>query len=252
MDLEDLLEDLLDDAAAAARRQVRKVSSSTKGVRRRARRTVRAVGGVTAVVLLLLATALVTLGTPGGVQILLAVLLALPGLLAAGVAAAAHVAERRDPDVIRDRARRTGRPEPAADLADDIDLPKAVRRDWSRLLQARGLVQDLARDGWVDGASLLQLDDEVLRLHRLLVADRRTTSLGGRAATALHTRVADLADLLVALADEAVHLQVEAGDARSTAAATVEDAREHLHTLRLARREVAHLDAPPHPAPGTG
>lgn len=252
MDLEDLLEDLLEDAASAARRQVRKVSSSTRGARRTARRAVRAVGAASAVVLLLLAAALATLGTPGGFQLFLAVAVALPGLVAAGAAAAAHVAERRDPDAARDRARRRGQPEPAADLSDDTALPKAVRRDWARLLQARRLVQDLAHDGWVDGASLLQIDDEVLRLHRLLVADRRTTALGGQPSTALRTQVADLADLLVALADEAVHLQVEAGGDRSTAAATVEDARENLVALRLARQEVAHLDAPPRPLPGTG
>lgn len=242
MDLEDLLEDLLDDAAHVARRQVRRVSDSTRGARRRARRTVRAVGGVSATVLLLLAVALATLGSPGLLQLLLAALVAVPGLVAGGAAVAAHVADRRDPQVQAEQRRRKGLPDPLPDLEADLDLPKAIRRDWTRLLQARRLVQDLAHDGWVAGASLLEIDGEVTRLHRLLVADRRTTALGGEPSAALHRQVADLADLLVALADEAVHLQVESQGERSPAAATVADAREHLMALRQARQEVAQLE----------
>ena len=35
----------------------------------------------------------------------------------------------------------------------------------------------MARDGWIEGASLLEIDGMVVRLHQLLVADRRMTAL---------------------------------------------------------------------------
>ncbi|HUG83700.1 MAG TPA: hypothetical protein VMM13_04000 [Euzebya sp.] len=249
MDLEDLLEDLLEDAGTAARRQVRKVSRSTAGVRRTARRTVRAGAGTVAVVLLVIAVALATVGTPGGIQLFLAAMALLPGLLAGGIATAAHLAERRDPVAQRERARRKGLPEPPT-TPDVDDLPKDVRRDWQRLLQARRLVQDLAQDGWIERASLLDIDGMVLHLHRLLVAERRTTKLGGRPSPELRTKVSDLADLLVALADEAVHLQVEASDAQPSLTATLADAQEHLALLREARREVGDIEQ--RPVPGSG
>lgn len=248
MDLEDLLEDLLEDAADAARRQVRRVSKSTAGVRRKARRTVRAGAGAAAVVLLMIALALATIGTPGGIQLFLAATALLPALLAAGVATVAHVAERRDPEAQRQRARRKGLPEPPPAVGSE-DLSKDVRRDWQRLLQARRLVQDLAQEGWIEGASLIEIDGMVVRLHQLLVADHRATKLGGRSSPQLRTQVSDLADLLVALADEAVHLQVEATTGPASLAATLADAREHLVLLREARREVGDIEQ--HPMPGT-
>lgn len=250
MDLEERLEDLLDDATGAARRQARRVNDSTRVVRRRARRTVRAVGGVSAAVLLLLAIAMANIGDPGGVQLFLALMALVPALVAGGAATAAHLADRRDPQVQRQRALAQGLPDPTPVEEELHDLPRDVRRDWDRLLQARRLVQDLAHEAFVEARTVMEVDGMVARLHRLLVADRRATRLGGRASTGLRTQVAELADLLVALADEAVQLQVETTAGGSALAATLADAHENLVLLREARQEVRRLDAQPQAQPG--
>ena len=71
----------------------------------------------------------------------------------------------------------------------------------------------------------------------LLAADRRAVELGGTPSAALRTQVGELADLLVALAVEAVeHRTEEVGQA--SAPATLRDATDRLSSLRAARREV--------------
>ncbi|WP_370327054.1 hypothetical protein [Euzebya sp.] len=240
MDLDDLLEDLLEDAGKAARRGARRVQAGAAGARRTVRRGVRAVGGVSAAALLAIAIALFATGN-AVLQVIAAVVL-VPAVVAGGAALTAHVLDRRDPRTVADRALRRGEALPATTQADLTQVPVDVADDWRRLLQARALVADLGRDGWIAGPSQLEIDGEVARLHRLLVAERRTTALGGRASPELRGQVGELADLLVALADDAVQLQVQAGAERSTAPATLTDARDHLRSLRAARREVADID----------
>jgi hypothetical protein len=263
VDLDDLLEDLLDGAADVARRRARRVRQQaarrTAVLRRRLRRLARAAGAAVAAIFGALTLALALAGTPGGVRLAGAALTALLAVVAGGVALAAHRAERRDPRSRASRARRrrgagrragrpvqagragqTGRAGTGPFLDDEVaaGVPRDVAADWDRLLQARRLVQDLAHDGCVEGTSLLEVDGLVLRLHRLLVADERTRQLGGRPSPALRQQVGELADLLVALADEAVELQVQQVTATTSVPVTLADARDHLLALRDARREL--------------
>lgn len=242
MDLDDLLEDLLEDAAKAARRGARKVVSGTRPTRRRVRRTVRATTAVMAITMLTAAAALLAIGDPGAIRLVLGALALLGGLVSAAAAGITQIADRRDPDVRRERAMARGELTPDMLDEDLSELPKDVRGDFRRLLQARRLVQDLAADGWVDPPSMLEVDGEVARLHRLLVVDRRAKSLGGRPSPVLRTQVGDLADLLVALADEAVEHQADAMVQASTTAVTLADARDHLQALREARAVVREVD----------
>ena len=121
------------------------------------------------------------------------------------------------------------------------DLAPEVRHDWQRLEQARSLVGDLEQDGWVSADAVAELDDTLARLRRALEVERRTTELGGRSSDRLAEQVADLADLLVALADEAVEHQVDVV-AGSAAPATLAQARDRMAALRAARREVDGID----------
>lgn len=78
----------------------------------------------------------------------------------------------------------------------------------------------------------------VEQLRVLLVADRRAAGLGAAPSRPLRAQVGETADLLVALAVEAVHLRTdEVG--RSAGQATLLDARDRLVVLRAARGEVA-------------
>lgn len=243
MDLDDLLEDLLEDAGKAARRQVRAAGQVVGGkARRGARRAVRTAGAVTAVSLLVLAIALLAIGDPGGIRIVLAAL-ALTGAAGSGaLAAMAQAGERKDPVTKAQRARRAGKPLPPSAVSDVSVLPKDIRGQWLRMLEARTLVGDMAAAGWVHGTATLELDDDIARLHRLLVADRRSEKVGGRATPQLRTQVHDLADLLVALADEAVEAQAESHGSATRAAATLQDARDNLASLRSARRAVREVE----------
>lgn len=248
MDLDDLLEDLLSDAAKAARRGVRQAVGSTRPARRKVRRVVRATAVMSAVFLLSVGVALAAIGDPGAIQTFFAALFLLGGAGSAATAGVATWLDRRDPDVRRERATAKGQLSPEV-LDDDLrELPRDVREEFRRMLQARRLVQDLAVDGWVDRAALMELDGEIARLHRLLVADHRTSSLGGRASGPLRQQTSELADLLVALADEAVTQQVEDLTDRRGAAVTLTDARDHLVALREARETVREIDQQQRPA----
>lgn len=121
------------------------------------------------------------------------------------------------------------------------ELPVDVVADWKRLRRAQVLVEDLAQQGYVDVDALGQQMAMVGELRELLVADKRATDLGAEPSGALRQQVADVADLLVALAAEAVdHRTDQVG--RSGAPATIRDARDRLTTLRVARAEVDELD----------
>ncbi|MGI9018636.1 MAG: hypothetical protein ACR2HR_16285 [Euzebya sp.] len=238
MDLEDLLEDLLDNAAQAARRGVRRVATGTAGARRGVRRVVRATSIITAITMLSMGLLLLVLGDPGAIRTILGVMLLGGGTMAAGTGAITQVLDRRDPVVQQRRAERRGElPAPIFD-EDLSELPRDVRHDFSRLLQARRLNQDLAHDGWVSSAAVMQADSQIARLHGLLVTDRRAVKLGGEPSGALRQQVSELADLLVALADEALHHQIEVVTTADAVAVTLDDARENLIALRQARREV--------------
>jgi hypothetical protein len=117
------------------------------------------------------------------------------------------------------------------------DLPESIREEWRRLRHARDLVHAFAEDGWVEPTALLDVDDHVARLRRLLEADERTDRLGGAASNTLRRQVEELRALLVALADEAVELQASLAD-DDPAAATLADARERVRTTTEAYREL--------------
>lgn len=121
------------------------------------------------------------------------------------------------------------------------ELPVDVVADWKRLRRAQVLVEDLAEQGYVDVEALGEQMAMVGELRDLLVADKRASDLGAEPSVALRRQVADVADLLVALAAEAVdHRTDQVG--RSGAPATLRDARDRLTTLRVARAEVDALD----------
>jgi len=116
-------------------------------------------------------------------------------------------------------------------------LPPGIRDEWQRLEEARRLVTELAADGWVEGAALLETDQHTDRLRGLLEADARTDRLGGEASAALYTQVADLTALLVALADAAVEHQA-ALITDDPVPATLAEARDRLTTTTEAYRDL--------------
>lgn len=180
---------------------------------------------------------------PGG--ILTAVITLLVVIVVLGIAGLAwtwrDVRRRRDAQV---RAPATG-----AVAARELGrLPADVRDDWRRLQRARELLAGLVADGWVDPAAIAEVDELTVRLHGILVAERDSEALGGRGAPDVERQVEDLADLLVALADEALAHQADETRGHA-AAATLEEARTRMTALRSARREVEQLDGGPVAAP---
>lgn len=127
-------------------------------------------------------------------------------------------------------------------------LPERMRDDWARLEAARVLVDGFAEQGWVEPASLLEVEDQLARLERLLAADRQTDALGGAPSDHLDDRVRELADLLVALADEAVEHQA-ALVSDIPVPATLAEARERLLHAREAYRELSEPTWTPPPRP---
>jgi hypothetical protein len=121
------------------------------------------------------------------------------------------------------------------------EVPVDVIADWTRLRRAQVLVEDLARQGLVDVDALGEQMAMVGDLRTLLVADKRATDLGAEPSAPARQQVHEVADLLVALAAEAVEHQAEQVG-RSGAPATLRDARERLATLRQARNEVDAMD----------
>lgn len=251
MDLDDVLEDLLKGAWKRARRA---------GRRRSTRRVLVLAASLGLMLVFGLSAAVAGIVLTGLLRTLLVVgLLALALVGVAGLLWAWQDAgsERRATarQARRRRRRRAGRSRGGAPANDDVlqvpsrpqadvaDLPEDVRADWRRLHQAQGLVDELAADGWIDPASLSEVDELVARLRRLLATDQRTAELGGRQTTRLRDQVGDLADLLVALADEAVAHQAEEVSGHG-AAATLDQARERMVALRSARREVEDLERP--------
>lgn len=242
MDLEDLLEDLVEDSYAQARRSVeRSVAAARRrsrmpGARARLRTaalwsSVAWGGGLGAV-----AVGLSTIGAGFNgwdVAAIATGLAALPAVPAGVWAVRTRTRDRAQR--IHAAASRTAREELA-------QMPPDVAGDWKRLRRAQALVDDLAGEGLVDAAAVAELSSTAQQLHVLLVADERAAQLGGSPSAALRTRVADLADLLVALAVEAVeHRTAEVGAA--TAPATLREATDRLRSLRMAREEVEGVDA---------
>lgn len=121
-------------------------------------------------------------------------------------------------------------------------LPASIRNEWRQLEQARDLVRAFAENGWVERTALMDVDDHVARLRRLLEADERTDRLGGAASNTLRRQITELRALLVALADEAVEHQASLASDDPTAA-TLTDARERLRTTTEAYRELPRPDA---------
>lgn len=241
MDLDDVLEDLVEDLGRRTRSQVDEARQRVRraarvpGVRARVRRF--AWWGSLSWASVFGGTALATeLAVDGGAGTAAAVFLGMVALPAVPLAAWARRTRRRDEvQLHQGRAARTAREELAA-------LPADVAGDWKRLRRAQALVDDLATDGLVEPAALQELATTADQLQVLLAADRRAAELGGTPSAALRTQVGELADLLVALAVEAVeHRTEEVGQA--TAPATLRDATDRLSSLRAARREVEQSDA---------
>ncbi|WP_156910528.1 hypothetical protein [Nocardia mangyaensis] len=119
-------------------------------------------------------------------------------------------------------------------------LPGRLQMPWNRLVQAWNVITELQRQGWVDPNSVRGLPSSMARLHQLAVADGMTDHLGGRQSGAVEQQINRLADLLVALADEAVEHQaaISAGDYTP---ATLAAAAERLAADRAAYRELMEL-----------
>ncbi|MFF2085748.1 hypothetical protein ACFVVM_18380 [Nocardia sp. NPDC058176] len=119
-------------------------------------------------------------------------------------------------------------------------LPARLQLPWNRLAQAWDVISELQRRGWVDPDSTSGLPRSMAHLHQLAVADGMTDHLGGRQSGAVEKQINRLADLLVALADEAVEHQaaISAGDYTP---ATLAAAAERLAADRAAYRELMEL-----------
>ena len=240
MDLDDLLEDLWEDVIGDARRRASRANAE---LRRKARlpafrRRLRefALWGSAAWVTVFGGGAVATeLAIDGGVGTALAVVLGGIALPAVGTGVWAWRTRDRDRAVRREaEASRRSRQE-------QDDLPADVVADWRRLRRAQVLVEDLAEQGLVDGAAIGEQTRMVAELQQLLVADRRASDLGAEPSSRLRQQVADVADLLVALAAEAVDNRTEEVGA-GAAPATLRDARDRLVSLRAARAELNAID----------
>lgn len=248
MDLDDVLEDLLKGARRAVRdrrrdarghRARRRSVDPTRAVRRVAP-TLALIAGLWWLAVAGLSAVILVLVLDDGVGAALAIgALATLGLVPAGWGLRQRRARARMEAETRATRAATRRAEERA-----AAMPAAVRDDWRRLERARSLVGDLAADGWVSPEAVAELDGHVAHLRKLLAADHRTRELGGRPSHRAAEQVAELADLLVALADEAVEHQVELADG-ARAPATVAQARERMAVLRAARREVEDADRGP-------
>lgn len=254
MDLDDVLEDLLEGARRAMRDRGGRGHRGRRGrggtgfedlvgdlpgtVRRWAPAAAVATGLGWFVVLGLVAVGVLAV-VGGGIGVAAAVALGILAVLGLPLAGWGAVDLRRRARADRRRSHRARASQQDGQSLDD--LPPAIRHDWRRLEQARALVGELADDGWVSPEAIAELDDTMARLRRALEVERRTTELGGRSSVRLTQQVADLADLLVALADEAVEHQADVL-AGSAAPATLAQARERMAALRAARREVDGID----------
>ncbi|MFC4125366.1 hypothetical protein [Nocardia rhizosphaerae] len=130
-------------------------------------------------------------------------------------------------------------------------LPPRLQGQWNRLTQAWNVVTELQHKGWVDADSTRGLPDSMNRLYQLGVADGMTDQLGGRRSGSVEQQIGRLADLLVALADEAVEHQATLGAGDFTPA-TIAAAAQRLSADRAAYRELMELSGTWHAPPGRG
>lgn len=240
VDLDDLLEDLWEDAIGDARRRASRANAELRrkaklpAFRRRMREV--ALWGSTAWVTVFGGGAVATeLAVDGGVGTALAIVLGGIALPAVGTGIWAWRTRDRDREVRREaEAARRARQE-------QDDIPADLVADWKRLRRAQVLVEDLAEQGLVDVSAIGEQSAMVEDLRQLLVADKRASDLGAQPSARLRQQVGDLADLLVALAAEAVDSRTEEVGA-GTAPATIRDARDRLRSLRAARAELNAID----------
>lgn len=240
MDLDDLLEDLWEDAISDTRRRASKANAE---LRRKAklpsfRRRMRefALWGSTAWVTVFGGGAVATeIAIDGGLGTALAVVLGGIALPAVGTGVWAWRTRDRDREVKREaEAARRARQE-------QDDIPADLVADWKRLRRAQVLVEDLAEQGLVDSSAIGEQSAMVDDLRGLLIADKRASDLGAEPSARLRKQVGDLADLLVALAAEAVDNRTEEVGAGSVPV-TIRDARDRLRSLRAARAELNAID----------
>lgn len=240
MDLDDLLEDLWEDVVVDAKQSASRANAELRrrtrlpGLRRRLREFT--LWGSAAWVAVFGGGAVATeLAIDGGVGTALAIVLGGIALPAVGTGVWAWRTRSRDRAVRREaEASRRARQE-------QDDLPTDVVADWKRLRRAQVLVEDLAEQGLVDGAAIAEQTRMVEELQQLLMADKRASDLGAQPSARLREQVSDLADLLVALAAEAVDNRTEEVGAGG-APATLRDARDRMVSLRAARAELNAID----------
>lgn len=244
MDLDDVLEDLLKNARRAVRdRQLPQRARASRGrggqLARRWVPLAAMIVGLWWVALVGLLTVGAFAFTDGAAEGAIAIAMGLLGLFGVVLAGWGATEARRRRQEQQDARQAKSRAKQAGARA--AAMPPEVRGDWRRMEQARELVRDLAEDGWVDPAALAELDTHVAHLQKLLWADHRARELGGRPSEGLARQVADLADLLVALADEAVDAQADVA-AGARAPVTLAGARDRMTVLRAARQEVEQAD----------
>lgn len=143
---------------------------------------------------------------------------------------------------------------PPSAIVHSPQLPTRLQAHWIRLDQAWNVVTELQRQGWVDADSTRGVPQSMSRLYQLGVADGMTDNLGGRRSSAVEQQLNRLADLLVALADEAVDHQA-AISATDFAPATLTAAAQRLAADSAAYRELMELGgvwaSPDRPGPDT-
>ncbi len=231
MELEGRLDELLSGAVEAARKQVDARRADPAIRRERRLKALQAALALFAILVGLLTLLAVAIDVQALQYFFMAVLA--PVLVGTG-----YVTVQRN----RNRAAVEAAQRDKAAAQRAKQLPKEVRSDFARLHQARGLCGELAIDGLIADGTLVEVDRLVEDLERTLGAAAKVQKLGGGQGHDLPRQVADLADLLVALADEAV----EASSARlasDPAPATLDEARERLVSLRLARRTLDEVEA---------
>lgn len=106
---------------------------------------------------------------------------------------------------------------------DTSGFPAAVVDDWRRLHAARRTLLNLAVDGWIDAATLADVEGRTSRLGALLELGSWDDPDDVRE---LHARVRDLSDLLFGLGDLVVERQERPGAA--WAPVTLAQAHDHL------------------------
>lgn len=241
MDLDDLLEDLWEDAARDVRARAEQARGELArrrrmpGLRRRLRTATLygSAGWFATFGGLGIATQALAGSAPGmDLGTFFALLFGGLALPAVGSGLWAWRSDRRETALERERAAA------AAARRERAELPADVMGDWVRLRKAQALVTDLAGQGLVAPEAAAEAEAILEDLRPLLVADRRAAEIGAEPSRQLRAQLSEVADLLVALAVEGIeHRSTEVTG--GGAPATLLDGHDRLRSLRDARSEIA-------------